>query len=192
MTTIATVLAAILLLAAGGPGSWLDAKTPANWNVAGAALPARPGPRDTELMPGGRCAAGLRPPTAREDRALIARGWSLVGAYHRFGSTTVVMATSSADGMCRPNGYQAFVFVNGIFAGTLSPHLMDSRTDGSISSVSATLDTATDVEADFARYNAQDAMCCPHATTNVLYHVTTKAPPSVTPTEMTTRANAAQ
>ena len=31
------------------------------------------------------------------------------------------MATSSADGMRRPNGYQAFAFVNGTFAGTVSP-----------------------------------------------------------------------
>jgi len=187
---IATVLAAVvMLLAAGGPGSWIDAKTPVNWNVAGAALPARPGPRDAELAPGGRCASAVRPPSSAEDRAVMARGWSLVGAYHRYGSTSVVMAMSSADGMCRANGFQAFVFVNGAFAGTLSPRPMDARTDGSIASLSVTLDSATDIEADFARYNTVDPMCCPHATSTMLYHVTTKAPPRVAPVSVMTRAN---
>jgi hypothetical protein len=191
--TIATVLAAVVtLLAAGGPGSWLDAKTPVNWNLAGAALPARSGPRDVELAPGGRCASVVRPQSSVEDRAVVARGWSLVGAYHRFGPTSVVMAMSSADGMCRANGYQAFVFVNGAFAGTLAPHSMDARTDGSIASLSVTLDSATDIEVDFARYNSVDPMCCPHSTSNMFYHVTTKAPPRVAPASVMTRANPAQ
>jgi len=190
MTTAFVLAAAVTLLAAGGPVSWLDAKTPANWNAAGAALPARPGPRDRELAPGGRCATAVRPSTSPEDRAVTQRGWSLVGGYHRFGPTVVVMATSSADGMCRPNGYQSFVFVNGTFAGTLSPKPMDARTDGANPNISATLDSATSIEADFARYAAQDALCCPHATTTVLYSVTTKSPPRVAPVELMTRTNA--
>jgi hypothetical protein len=186
------VLAAVVtLLAAGGPGGWLDAKAPANWNVPGAPLPARPGPRDAELAPGGRCATAVRPLSTPEDRAVAGRGWSLVGAYHRYGPTSIVMATSSADGMCRADGYQAFVFVNGTFAGTLSPRPMDARTDGSIASLSVTLEGANDIEADFARYNTIDPMCCPHATTTVFYHVTTTAPPRVAPVSMMTRANPA-
>lgn len=192
MTIVAVLAAAATLLAAGGPGSWLDAKTPLNWNVAGAALPARSGPRDAELAPGGRCASAVRPQSSAEDRAVVARGWSLVGAYHRYGPTSVVMAMSSADGMCRASGYQAFVFVNGTFAGTLAPRPMDARTDGSIASLSITLDSATDIEADFARYRSADPLCCPHATSTMLYHVTTKAPPRVAPVSVTTRANPAQ
>jgi hypothetical protein len=188
--TIALVLAAAVTLLAAGPGSWLDAPTPANWNAAGAALPARPGPRDAELARGGRCAASVRPSTSTEDRAVVQRGWSPVGAYHRYGRTSIVMATASADGMCRPNGYQAFVFVNGTFAGTLAPKPMDARTDGSIANISVTLDSASAIEVDFARYNATDAMCCPHATTTVLYSVTTKIPARVAPVSATTRANA--
>ena len=34
------------------------------------------------------------------------------------------------DGMCRPNLYQDFVFVDGKFARTLSPSLMNARSDG--------------------------------------------------------------
>ncbi len=170
--------------------SWLDAKTPVNWNVAGATLPARPGPRDAQLAAGGRCAVSVRPPSSPEDRALVQRGWSLVGPYERYGTTVAVTAMSSADGMCRPLGYQAFVFVRGRFAGTLSPHLMDSRTDGAIASVTVTLFNATDLEVEFARYSAQDAMCCPHATSTVEYTVTAKAPPRVAPVSITTSKNA--
>jgi hypothetical protein len=125
-----------------------------------------------------------------EDRAVTARGWTLVGAYHRFGPTVVVMGTSSVDGMCRPNGFQAFVFVNGTFAGTLAPNPMDARTDGSIASLSVTLFGANDIEADFARYVAADPMCCPHATSAVLYHVTTQSPPRVAPSSVTTTRTA--
>jgi hypothetical protein len=179
----------VTLLAAAGPGSWLDAKsaTPTNWNVAGATIPARPGPRDAELSPAGRCATALRPQFAPEDRAVTSRGWSLVGGYHRFGPTVVVMATASADGMCRPNGYQGFVFVNGAFAGTIAPHPMDARTDGSIASISVTLFSATEIEADFARYNSADPLCCPHATSTVLYQVPTTNPPRLAPESVTTR-----
>jgi hypothetical protein len=187
----AAVLAAFVTLVAAAPGSWLDAKTPANWNAAGAALPARPGARDAELAPGGRCAAGVRPATAPEDRALVERGWSLVGPYTRYGRTSVVMATASADGMCRPNGYQAFVFVNGTFAGTLSPKLMDARSDGSISSLNVSVYAAATVSADFMRYDAQDALCCPHAETTVTYRVQTAGRPRVTPLSTETHANPA-
>jgi LppP/LprE lipoprotein len=190
MTSALAVAAVVTLFAAGGAANWLDAKTPANWNVAGAAVPARPGPRDAELAAGGRCASTVRPPTSPEDRALVQRGWSLVGPYERYGGTVAVTATSGADGMCRPLGYQAFVFVNGKFAGTLSPRLMDSRTDGSIASVSVTLFNATDLEVEFARYGEQDALCCPHATTTVEYTVTAKPPPRVAPASITTTKNA--
>jgi hypothetical protein len=190
MTTLfALIASAITLLAAALPASWLDAKTPTNWNVAGKALPARPGARDAELAPGGRCAASARPATSPEDRALRARGWSLVGPYQRFGSTVVMFATASADGMCRPNGFQAFVFVNGVFAGTLAPVAMNARTDGSIASLNVSIFSATEISADFARYNDQDPLCCPHATTNVLYQIKAK-PALLVPTSLTTGTTA--
>jgi hypothetical protein len=185
MTTIAVAIAAAMtLLAASAPASWLDAKSPSNWNVAGAALPKSPGVRDADLAPGGRCAAFARPATAPEDRALRARGWTLVGPYQRFGSTVVMMATASADGMCRPNGFQAFVFVNGVFAGTLSPAAMNARTDGSIASLNVSIFGAGEISADFARYSDQDPLCCPYGSTNVLYHITVK-PPLVVPESLT-------
>jgi hypothetical protein len=99
-----------------------------------------------------------------------------------------MFATASADGMCRPNGFQAFVFVNGVFAGTLSPLPMNARTDGSIASLNVSIFSATQLSADFARYSDQDPLCCPHGSTNVLYHVTAK-PPLVVPESLTTIAN---
>ncbi len=164
--------AAAVLLAASSP-LWLDAPVPAGWNVAGASVPAAPGPRDAELAHGGRCASTVRPSSTPEDREVNAKGWYLIGPYARFGAISSVMGTANADGMCRPEAYQAFVFVNGAFAGTVSPHPMDSRTDGSLSG-SLNLFSATDVTAQFERYDEKDALCCPHATTTVVYKIETK------------------
>lgn len=162
--------AAICMLGASSP-VWLDAATPAKWNEAGAAIPAAPGGVDAELAPGGRCASELRPPSTPEDRSLMRKGWFLIGPYQRYGRTSVVLATSNADGMCRPNGYQGFVFVSGVFAGTLSPHIMDSRTDASISGLGIELDNDKTLEATFARYTESDPLCCPHASTVVSYDI---------------------
>ena len=84
------------------------------------------------------------------------------------------MATASADGMCRPDGFQAFVFVNGAFAGTIAPHPMDSRTDGSLSGFGVTLFNAQGLSASFERYGENDPLCCPHATTTVDYKLESK------------------
>jgi hypothetical protein len=172
MATLGAVLATILLLvAASDAASWLDAKTLTDWNVAGTTLPARPGGRDPDLAPGGRCATAVRRPTSPEDRAVADRGWALVGPDQRYGSLAVLMATASADGMCRPDGYQGFVFVNGVFAGTVSPKLMNARADASMNALSVTIYNSTDFAADFSRYGANDALCCPHAITSVSFTI---------------------
>ena len=167
----AFAFAIVLLAATALPAAWLDAKVPVNWNTAGAALPAAPRPSDSDVAPGGRCASELRPPTTPEDRAVVRKGWALVGPFSEYGPTSVVIATSSADGMCRPNGFQGFVFVGGIFAGTLSPHLMDARTDASLSDLSVQLLNARQLVATFERYTKNDPLCCPSAATNVTYEI---------------------
>ena len=60
---------------------------------------------------------------------------------------------ADADGMCRPLGYQLFVFVGGSFAGTLSPLPMDSRADQSSGGWPAPDDI---VSADFSRFTSSD------------------------------------
>ncbi len=51
---------------------------------------------------------------------LLGVTWAGVAA-QRFGDGEVVLGRSGVDGMCRPLGYQGFVFVGGRFAGTLAP-----------------------------------------------------------------------
>jgi hypothetical protein len=170
MWSYALVTAGLLVAATSGT-AWLDVTSPVNWNVAGASLPAAPRPADADLAPGGRCQSELRPPSTPEDRAVVLRGWSLVGPYHRYGHTSVFLATSSADGMCRPSGFQGFVFVDGSFAGTLSPELMNSRSDAAIAGAGIDLYNDHALGVTFTRYAASDALCCPHASTSVSFEI---------------------
>jgi heat shock protein HslJ len=71
--------------------------------------------------------------------------------------------------MCRPRQYQDFVFVRGVFAGTLSPQPMDSRADGAIGQV--WLQNGTQLTAEYARYAANDALCCPSRMTSVVFDI---------------------
>jgi hypothetical protein len=98
------------------------------------------------------------------------------------------MGTASADGMCRPDGYQGFVFVNGAFAGTVSPQVMHARSDGSINSVAVIIFGSTEFEAEFSRYGANDPLCCAHAITTVTYQIRSLGgKPRVVPTEANTQ-----
>ena len=90
---------------------------------------------------------------------------------------------SDADGMCRPMGYQVFVFVGGTFAGTLSPHPMNSRAD--LSSGALRLLQGGIVSAEFLRFTSSDALCCPSAHVTVRYRIERQQAQSlVVPTEV--------
>ena len=86
----------------------------------------------------------------------------------------MVQGAAGYDGMCRPRQYQDFVFVRGIFAGTLSPHAMDSRTDGALTRVTVQSDTR--LTAEYARYDATDPLCCPSRITSVVFDIANEAP----------------
>jgi hypothetical protein len=73
------------------------------------------------------------------------------------------------DGMCRPTQFQEFVFVQGQYAGTLSPGLMDSREDGAFSRI-VSLNGAR-LAAEFLRYSERDPRCCPSRVTQVEYDI---------------------
>lgn len=164
-------------VAFAGSGDWLD-RPLAGWNEAGAPLPKAPDPKgDSPTDP--RCAGPVRQPATRPERAVAAKGWSLFGTAQVAGSTTILLAEASVDGMCRPWDYQAFVLVKGAFAGTLSPRLMDSRTDGALSDVR--LLSPTSVEATFLRYVDADPLCCPSRLSTVHYRIErrSKGPVSV-------------
>jgi hypothetical protein len=163
--------------------SWLDAPKPPAWNAPGQAIPAAPkvlGEVDA------RCRDHARPPQLAEDAQVRDRGWDLVDAYQGGWQVVVIGGTASYDGMCRPRQYQQFVFVGGVFAGTLSPQPMDSRTDGALTRVWLQSDTA--LTAEYARYANSDALCCPSRTSHVVFEIT-KNPPLVHPVSVSTSEN---
>jgi hypothetical protein len=187
---IVAALAPCALLAfsaapASADGSWLDKKPLAQWNAAGAALPKAPHAQSDNL---GRCGSELRKPETAVDHAVAAAGWKLFGPYQLFNGTALVMAQSDADGMCRPEGYQGFVFVNGTFAGTLAPKPMGSRTDGALEE--PTLYASDSFTAEFLRYADSDPLCCASRTTSLGYKIKQMGGhPVVTPTEASTSKN---
>ncbi|MEP7274023.1 MAG: LppP/LprE family lipoprotein [Acidobacteriota bacterium] len=147
--------------------AWLD-KELSNWNKAGAALPRAP-KGGGGLASNPRCKPTVRRAENAQDRLADAAGWTLFGPVQSHSGTVVIQAMSDVDGMCRPWGYQTFVFVNGRFAGTLSPTVMDSRTDGSL--MTARLYTPSDLSAEFSRYKETDPLCCASRQSNVSYRV---------------------
>lgn len=148
-------------------GTWLDGTT--NWNQAGAALP-KPPAQDGNNLPD--CQQTVRPATTSEDKQIEAAGWTLTGATQIYGSTTIATGMANADGMCRPLSYQVFVFTDGVFAGTLSPTPMDSRTDGNVFDVN--LYREGYISASFNRYAPEDALCCASRESLVFYEVKTE------------------
>jgi hypothetical protein len=186
----ATLLAALALAGcASGPpargGGWLD-RPLASWNQAGGVIPRAPEPNPQQAGNRERCRSGIRTPASAPDRAVSAAGWWLAGPATVFGETTVLVGAADWDGMCRPWSYQAFVFVRDRFAGTLSPALMDARTDGAFQS--ARLASPFYLSGDFVRYTPTDALCCPSRLSEVAYKVdATPAGPLVVAQAVVTR-----
>jgi hypothetical protein len=164
----ALFVAVVLAIApAAAAAAWFDAKPVVQWNSAGARIPRASSSIDRGTL--ARCGAQLRTPASPEDRAVTAAGWRLFESYKVFNGTSIVVGLSGFDGMCRPTGYQGFVFINAAFAGTISPKPMDSRTDGALENVE--LFSANTITASFLRYKDSDPLCCASATSFVTYAV---------------------
>jgi len=166
-----------------GQTSWLD-RPVNNWNTGSGVVPSAPrtfAPIDS------RCQSQIRQPDSIADRTVTRAGWSLFGAAQTYGQVIVINGMAGADGMCRPSLYNAFVFVNNRFAGTLSPTAMEARSDGSMSS--ARLNGVANITAEFTRYSSNDALCCPSQTSMVTYSITSGARPLVRPGEVNTVQN---
>jgi hypothetical protein len=169
--------------APGGTG-WLDQPL-TNWNRPGAPVPqAAKGPAAAELLK--RCPPSGTTPSSAVARQLSAAGWlPFLPSDREFrqGDVEILAGMADADGMCRPLGYQLFVFVAGMFAGTLSPQPMDSRADQS--SGALRLLQGDVVSADFSRFTSSDALCCPSAHVTVRYKIDRQqTPPVLVPTEV--------
>lgn len=158
---------------AGEGGAWLEGTT-ANWNRAGGAIPQAP-PQEGEPFAG--CERMLRPATLPEDALVTAAGWTLSGAAHVFGNTTVVKAMADVGAQCRPFDFQVFVFVDGTFAGTLSPLPMQSRSDGSLFEFEVIREGR--IHAAFNRYLPDDPQCCASGSARLYYEVDVTADPPV-------------
>jgi len=160
-------------VAAAQTAAWLDGP-PQAWNRAGAPLPPASQASAANTT---RCTAQERAASGAEESALAAAGWRLTTYWPtvRAGDLAVVLATAGYDGMCRPIGYQAFVFVGDRYAGTLAPEPMVSRTDGALASTQQgpSITVGGDrVEARFVRYAPTDPLCCPsRGHTRVAYRV---------------------
>lgn len=153
-------------------GSWLDQTT--NWNEVGGAIPPAP-MREGDVFAG--CEHVVRPATLPEDELVQAAGWALTDAAQVYGNTTVITAMASVGGQCRPFDYQVFVFTDGEFSGTLSPVVMDSRSDGSLYDINLYRDGY--IDASFNRYKPDDAQCCASSESRLFYEVDRSTNPPV-------------
>jgi hypothetical protein len=155
--------------AAHADGSWLDGAL-VRWNSPGMAVPAAPTGGYPDSIPELDCGRQERPVETAADAAVADAGWRLFNAYQAGWGVTIVWGLSGYDGMCRPMGYQIFVFADGSFAGTLSPEPMNSRFDGTGGSpfLYAPGDT---LNATFQRYADTDPLCCPSRRSFVSYRI---------------------
>ncbi len=163
--------------------SWLDPPKPTSWNMPGAAIPSPP-KTDSTFDP--RCRALARIPELDADKRLSDLGWDLIGAYQGGWGILVIQGAAGYDGMCRPLLFQDFVFLRGVFVGTLSPATMAARSDGALNRVTVQGDRR--LVAEYARYARTDALCCPSRTSTAVFEI--GADPAVArPVSVSTSSN---
>lgn len=174
LASVAVVSAAVPATAETPTGRWLDAKTIANWNKPGMAIPRGPKAMNPEMFrqceKQGAEEMKKAPPTP-ETRHVTAAGWRVAKVDKQAGDTVVVFAFNGLDGMCRPLAYQYFVFVGGRFAGSLAPRPMNAREDGSGYFEQNQKIEARRFTAEFARYRESDPLCCPSRTSTVTFEI---------------------
>ncbi len=171
MVMVAALLLALQLGSVAQPayadGSWLDQPLSA-WNVPGWGVPNSN--EFGEFFVDEQCLLGTRPAETSMDGELAAAGWHLIGTYKAGWGITVVTATLGFDGMCRAAGFNQFVFVDAVYAGTVSPVLMFARDDG-VGGIGDFYGPSV-LTATFQRYAPDDALCCPTGgTQDVSYYV---------------------
>lgn len=164
----ALLLAALTAGVAAADGAWLDTAPP-RWNNPGGWVPDAPSGINLD-----RCGKDERSPAADEESQVAAANWRLQDYWpmQANGKVSVVMATASYDGMCRPWLFNVFVFYDHRYAGTLSPAPMNSREDGVLNRTPV-IEADGRVTAQFTRYAPTDPLCCPsRGVTTVTYRIT--------------------
>jgi hypothetical protein len=166
----ATAQLVVLTLLLGTPwqsaadDEWLDGDL-GSWNVAGMAIPAAPGESGGKFSV---CQQFVRPPETAEDAQVAEQGWLLSAPYQLGWGISIVEGFLHFDAQCRPVPYQHFVFVDGVFAGTLAPEAMLPRTDGALFDIWISGD---EVGVLYDRYAPSDGLCCPSGQTRVSFAV---------------------
>ncbi len=120
----------------------------------------------------GRDACLGQAPEGPEAAQLRSAGWRAFRFSDRAitrGDVTVLTGLRALSPDCSPGVFQAFVFVAGRYAGTLSPTLMTTGQDGVVRMVRVLPDQT--ITAEFARYAAGDSECCPSGRVRVTYRV---------------------
>jgi hypothetical protein len=150
--------------------SWLD-RPIVQWQSAGTAMPSPPPKKESTPALAKRCASIVI--TGSPADALLAQaGWvPFLHVDRRIArdDVEVVGGMATASPSCAPATFNLFVFVGGRFAGTLSPALMETAHDGVAGSVRLTGQGT--LTAEFARYTAADAECCPSSIVRVTYRL---------------------
>jgi heat shock protein HslJ len=158
-----------LVFSRTGPASWLDQPLK-NWNRSDLDFPQLPRPvRQADAAVLKRLGDFVRRPEIDAEHAVTRAGWTLIGPRYTFGTVEVFMGAADADGMGRPMHYQAFVYAEGRYAGTLSPVAMDSRSDGALQVIR--LVSPTRIIVDFDRYKATDPLSTPSSTSLVTFEL---------------------
>jgi hypothetical protein len=150
--------------------AWLDSQ-PKPWNRPNMRLPRAPD-IDRDEIPS-ICKTLPHRTGTPEERAVTAAGWLVFTSLSNGHAIAVVGASADLDGMCRPNQYQDFVFVDRKFAGTLSPVLMGARSDGGAVKISFPGPNLILVE--FSRYTDRDPLCCPSRISEARYQLRKEA-----------------
>ena len=172
VTAAALILLGASVFAQTPEQSWLD-RPLSNWNTPGRAMPR--GTPNGETIPeiAKRCTSLQVIRDTPGERMVADAGWL---PFHMFDrkiaqrDVEIVGGLAGADGMCRPVEFNVFVFVSGRLAGTLSPSLMDSRSDASIGGAIRLAEDDV-ISAEFARYAGTDPLCCPSGRVTVRYRI---------------------
>lgn len=173
----AVLMTLACVLAAGGSAgeqpaakNWLD-RPLTSWNEPVRPLPTATPAGEAIAAMTKRCNLAVRRGTAAE-RAMADAGWLPYLHVDREiieRDVEIIGAMTGADGMCRPSGYNIFVFVGGRFAGTLAPLAMPGGGDGTAGAVRLGADDL--IVAEFARYGEGAPACCPTGRVRVRYRI---------------------
>lgn len=177
------MIVSALLVAAQLAAGWLD-RPMAGWNQPAAKVPASRIAADAQATLERRCGAPKSASPESLDAIRKARWVPFLHLDQAIASNgiEVIGGMTGATPGCEPLYFNLFVFVGGVFAGTVSPAMMAPSRDGAAGAVRVTgADTLT---VEFARFMPGDAECCPSSRVRVSYRIDkTGTGPTLVPTD---------